>query len=87
MRLKTLSAVAALIAAAIAFAVEPSAGAPRAHRTKQVRPPPAQPEIACTMIGCVPVPPTCRQTYGVTADGIPTGFDVLICPPGVQPLR
>lgn len=85
MHVKTL-ATAALIAAASILTLEPAASAPRAPRAKALRAP-QQLEIACTFIGCIPVPRGCRQTYGVTADGIPTGFDVLICPPGVQPVR
>jgi hypothetical protein len=43
--------------------------------------------IACTAIGCVPVPPGCGRTAGRTRSGSPSGFDVIVCPPGVQPLR
>ena len=44
-------------------------------------------QIACTVLGCIPVPPECGQTYGRTRGGIPTGFDVIVCPPGVWPLK
>jgi hypothetical protein len=43
--------------------------------------------IACTAVGCVPVPPGCGRTAGRTRSGAPSGFDVIVCPPGVQPLR
>jgi hypothetical protein len=43
--------------------------------------------IACTAIGCVPVPPGCGRKAGRTRSGSPSGFDVIVCPPGVQPLR
>ena len=43
--------------------------------------------IACTVLGCVPVPPGCGRKAGRTRSGSPTGFDVIVCPPGVQPLR
>ncbi|MGA2894460.1 MAG: hypothetical protein ABSE22_16460 [Xanthobacteraceae bacterium] len=46
-----------------------------------------QNHIACTVLGCIPVPPECGQTYGRTRGGIPTGYDVILCPPGVWPLR
>jgi hypothetical protein len=43
--------------------------------------------IACTMLGCAPVPPGCGKTMGTTWSGLPTGFEVVVCPPGVQPFR
>jgi hypothetical protein len=53
-----------------------------AHRVVQ-----PQQQIACTVIGCVPVPPGCGQTGGKTRGGSPTGGDVIVCPPGVAPFR
>jgi hypothetical protein len=46
-----------------------------------------QQQIACTVIGCVPVPRGCGQTPGRTWSGMPTGGDVIVCPPGVAPFR
>jgi hypothetical protein len=46
-----------------------------------------QQQIACTVIGCVPVPRGCGQTAGRTRSGTPTGGDVIVCPPGVAPFR
>jgi hypothetical protein len=43
--------------------------------------------IACTVLGCIPVPPGCGRTAGRTRSGSPSGFDVIVCPPGVRPLR
>jgi hypothetical protein len=43
--------------------------------------------IACTVVGCVPVPSGCGRIAGRTRSGAPSGFDVIVCPPGVQPLR
>jgi hypothetical protein len=43
--------------------------------------------IGCTMLGCAPVPPGCGKTMGTTWSGLPTGFEVVVCPPGVQPFR
>jgi hypothetical protein len=40
----------------------------------------AQPQIACTVVGCMPVPRGCRPEMGYTPGGIPTGFDVAVCP-------
>lgn len=39
-----------------------------------------EPHIACTVLGCQPVPPGCGQTYGRTFSGRPTGYDVIVCP-------
>jgi hypothetical protein len=41
--------------------------------------------IACTTAGCIAVPRQCGQTIGRTPGGLPTGYDVIICPPGVWP--
>ena len=39
-----------------------------------------QPEIACTVVGCMPVPRGCHREMGYTPGGTPTGFDVAVCP-------
>jgi hypothetical protein len=39
------------------------------------------------MLGCAPVPRGCGKTMGTTWSGLPTGFEVVVCPPGVQPFR
>jgi hypothetical protein len=38
-------------------------------------------QIACTVAGCHPIPPGCRPEAGYNWDGIPTGFDIVVCPP------
>ena len=38
-------------------------------------------QIACTVAGCQPVPPGCRPQTGYNWDGIPTGFDIVVCRP------
>jgi hypothetical protein len=40
----------------------------------------SQPEIACTVVGCMPVPRGCHREMGYTPGGTPTGFDVAVCP-------
>jgi hypothetical protein len=40
----------------------------------------AQPQIACTEVGCIPVRPGCYPTGGKTWSGNPSGFDVMVCP-------
>jgi len=36
-------------------------------------------QIACTVAGCYPIPPNCHPETGYNWDGIPTGFDVVVC--------
>jgi len=33
------------------------------------------------------IPPACTPVAGKTPSGRPTGFDVIVCPPGVWPLK
>ncbi len=67
------------IAAALAFAAIPAGAAPKHHRAKAARGA-AQPQIACTVVGCIPVPRGCHPEIGYTPDGTPTGYDVTVCP-------
>ena len=39
----------------------------------------AQPEIACSQLGCAPVPRGCHRAAGRTIGGDPTGFDIADC--------
>ena len=71
-------AAALLLAPAVVVDAKPN--------KKRVKAAPQQ-QIACTVIGCVPVPRGCRQTEGRTWSGMPTGGDVIVCPPGVAPFR
>jgi hypothetical protein len=36
-------------------------------------------QIACTEVGCLPVPHGCHPAPGRTFDGDPSGFDVMVC--------
>lgn len=36
-------------------------------------------QIACTVFGCRPIPRNCYPTQGYTWDGMPTGFDIIVC--------
>lgn len=36
-------------------------------------------QIACTVSGCHRIPPNCRPQTGYNWDGIPTGFDIVVC--------
>jgi len=37
-------------------------------------------QIACTILGCSPIPRDCHPEGGRTWDGNPTGYDVIVCP-------
>jgi hypothetical protein len=39
----------------------------------------SQPQIACTVVGCRPVPRGCHPEIGYTPNGTPTGFDIVVC--------
>lgn len=36
--------------------------------------------IACTVLGCHPTPPGCHPEIGYYPNGLPTGFDIVVCP-------
>ena len=36
-------------------------------------------QIACTVSGCQRIPPNCHPQTGYNWDGIPTGFDIIVC--------
>lgn len=38
--------------------------------------------IACTFIGCIRIPPGCRPVTDYDFDGVPTGYDAVVCPKG-----
>ena len=71
-----------LLATAISLAlpIAANAGEPRQPDTGRA-------QIACTVSGCVPIPAGCRRVPGRSPDGSPSGFDRIVCPPGVQPYR
>ena len=41
---------------------------------------PAGGEIACTQYGCHRIPAGCHPTQGFLWNGMPSGYDVIICP-------
>ena len=38
-----------------------------------------QSKIACTVAGCQTIPPNCHPEPGMSWDGMPTGFDIIVC--------
>jgi hypothetical protein len=64
-----------LLAAVLATIALPASAAPRKHS----RAPGPQAQIACTAVGCLPVPQGCHPAPGRTFDGSPSGFDVMVC--------
>jgi hypothetical protein len=70
--------VSVITAIVLALAVTPASSAPKHKR--QTKAAPAQQQIACTVVGCIPVPRGCHPEMGYTPWGTPTGFDVAACP-------
>jgi hypothetical protein len=70
--------------AAVLLLLTPAVSAAKYKKRAKAAPPQ---QIACTVLGCVPVPRGCGQTPGRTWSGMPTGGDVIVCPPGVAPFR
>ncbi len=79
--MKTFGLIVGL-SAGLAFAA-PASAAPKHHRhhiSKTARAAnAAQPQIACTVVGCIPVPRGCHPEIGYGPDGTPTGYDVAVC--------
>jgi hypothetical protein len=57
------------------------------HRQATVSAPASPARIACTAAGCQPIPSGCMPVPGRTWSGLPTGYDVVVCPPRGSPLR
>ena len=36
-------------------------------------------KIACTVAGCQTIPAHCHPKPGMSWDGMPTGFDIIVC--------
>ena len=73
-----------LFAAALALLAVPAEAAKKRHPKGSGYS--AQPQIACTQYGCMPVPQGCRRAPGRTLDGAPSGFDVIVCNGGAYTL-
>jgi hypothetical protein len=74
------SLVTLVVASVLAALVSTSGEAkPQKQRRAKAQPPT---QIACTELGCRPVPPGCTPRPGRTWSGMPSGFDVVVCPGG-----
>jgi hypothetical protein len=69
----------AVIIVVSAFSLMPASAAAK-HKRQTKAATAAQPQIACTVVGCNPVPRGCHPEMGYTMGGTPTGFDVAACP-------
>ncbi|HTL64017.1 MAG TPA: hypothetical protein VL305_03395 [Pseudolabrys sp.] len=72
--------VPVVTAAVLALALVPASAAPKHYKRHPKAATPAQQQIACTVVGCMPVPRGCHPEMGYTPGGTPTGFDVAVCP-------
>ena len=72
--------VPVVTAAVLALAVIPASATPMHHKHHKKAPTTAQTQIACTVVGCQPVPRGCHPEMGYSPGGTPTGFDVTVCP-------
>jgi len=52
---------------------QPARHKPRRSRVSQ------QGQIACTEFGCHRIPPNCHTTTVYTYNGLPTGYDGVVC--------
>jgi len=67
-------------AVVLVLALVPASAAPKDLKRHTKSATAAQPQIACTVVGCIPVPRGCHPEMGYTPGGTPTGFDVAVCP-------
>jgi len=83
-----VAVAAAVLASAFALSAPGAVTAQRGKPHRAAHPAPAgQRQIACTVLGCMRIPAACTPVAGKTPGGRPTGFDVIVCPPGVWPLK
>jgi hypothetical protein len=79
-RIAMKTIVPIVTAVVLALALMPASAASTHHKRHSKGAAAAQPQIACTVVGCMPVPRGCHPEMGYTPDGTPTGFDVVVCP-------
>jgi hypothetical protein len=76
-----------LVAPGLALAIiAPGALQAKSSKHRHLRPAAVhEQQVACTVLGCETIPAACYPKEEHTSGGIPTGFDQIICPPGVWP--
>ena len=75
-----LAFVATVIAPVAPAAAQSSLQATQPKKKPMKRPARSAPrQVACTEFGCHPIPPNCRPQTGYRWDGMPSGFDVVVC--------
>jgi len=77
--MRTIPFIALVALGAAALAAPPAFTKSKVH--KRVR---ETGQIACTIEGCHRIPPNCHPEQGYSFDGIPTGYDIVVCPPEVR---
>ena len=53
---------------------------PSERETRAARHSRGRGQIACTVAGCIRIPPECHPEMGYDLDDQPTGFDIVVCP-------
>jgi hypothetical protein len=79
----SLQAITVLLVTLTALGADPAAAIDhksRSHVRHHRLAAPAQPQIACTMVGCNPVPPGCHPEPQRYFSGMTTGYDAVVCP-------
>ena len=79
-RIAMKTIVPVVTAVVLAVALMPASAASRHNKRDSQAATAAQPQIACTIVGCIPVSRGCHPESGYSPDGTPTGFDVVTCP-------
>lgn len=69
----------ALAFIAVAFIAVSLAALPADAKTKTHRHVHQAGQIACTPSGCQRIPPNCHPEQSYNFNGIPTGFDMVVC--------
>ena len=82
-----MKALALIAPLAIALSAAPLGVAQAQTQTKKQTTPATQKHkrtagpsrIACTVTGCQTIPANCHPEPGMSWDGMPTGFDIIVC--------
>jgi hypothetical protein len=75
--MKTIVPIVTIVV--LTLALVPASAAPKHQRHTKTGAAPQQ-QIACTVVGCMPVPRGCHPEIGYTPWGTSTGFDIAAFP-------